>query len=527
MQEHRIYGPPGTGKTSTLTRMVTEAADYYGPSGVMICSYTTAAASEIASRALTVPEDNIGTLHKFCYSAIGRPEVLEAKGKKIKEWNEFAPAFALSAPGCRDINSGLEYGDSATPGDNLFSLTTVLRNRMVPRELWPASARAFIEAWTSWKNVTGGIDYTDMLEIALRDCSQAPGVPAVIYVDEAQDCTALQFAVLKKWAANIEKLVMVGDDDQCIYQFAGATPEAFAVGEVTEHDAVLEESFRVPFAVWEHALTWIRKVRDRVEKDYLPRRGDPGFVSRCPYSYRQPEKIAELAVKGLTKHESVMIIGSCSYMVEPVMRALREMGITFHNPYRLIRADWNPLRLAKGTTYAQRVAAFLKPKISGELWTPDDIRVWADHLKADGVFIKNKKGKIHEGTDTARMLLDLFTPEAFEHITACDLDWWEANLVNEDARKKSQYPLKIARNLGPEFLDTDAIPPRIVIGTIHSVKGGEADVVILLPDLSQQGMEEWSGKGRAAIRRLMYVGATRARNGLILCKPASPFTCDI
>jgi superfamily I DNA/RNA helicase len=63
--------------------------------------------------------------------------------------------------------------------------------------------------------------------------------------------------------------------------------------------------------------------------------------------------------------------------------------------------------------------------------------------------------------------------------------------------------------------------PQIIAGTIHSVKGGEADVVYLFPDLSYAGMTEWIGNGTAAVRRLFYVGMTRSRESLILCQRAS------
>ena len=79
MIEHRVYGPPGTGKTTYLTKCVEKAADQFSPGAVMVSSYTTAAAEEVASRAQAIPLDNIGTLHKFCFSAIGRMSVVEGK----------------------------------------------------------------------------------------------------------------------------------------------------------------------------------------------------------------------------------------------------------------------------------------------------------------------------------------------------------------------------------------------------------------------------------------------------------------
>jgi len=529
LQEHRIYGPPGTGKTTEVMRQVTKAADFYGGNRVMVSSYTTAAAAEISSRVESIPEDNIGTLHKTCFEAIGKMPVVEEKKKSILEWNEFAPAYAMSLPGCKDVNSGLEYGDSVTQGDKLLGMTTVLRNKMIPKERWPETARKFIEAWTSYKNSVAGIDYTDMLEFAYQDIDRAPADPAIMFVDEAQDCTALQFAVLKKWARNCDKLIMVGDDDQCIYQFAGATPEAFAAHQVTDNDRVLEQSYRVPFAVWETALTWISKVSDRVEKDYLPKRGEVGFVSHCPYNFKMGEKLADLVIKSIERGKSVMAIGACSYTIEPLKMALIEQGIPFHNPYRLIRADWNPLRLATGTTFAQRVAAFYGPQLYDRpWWTSGEIKDFAGQLKADGVFHRGMKGKLDEITGVdIEVLFKYFKEDAVDRILHLDLEWWKNNLVNDEARRKANFPLKVVEKFGPAFLDAEETPPEVILGTIHSVKGGEADIVIIFPDLSQEGMQEWTGAGKSAIRRLMYVGMTRAKKGLIIAAPASSYCCDL
>ena len=61
------------------------------------------------------------------------------------------------------------------------------------------------------------------------------------------------------------------------------------------------------------------------------------------------------------------------------------------------------------------------------------------------------------------------------------------------------------------------------MGTIHSVKGGQADVVYLFPDLSRAGDEQYQcvGAARDAVVRLFYVGVTRARQTLYICQPES------
>ncbi|MCE5308667.1 MAG: ATP-binding domain-containing protein [Acidobacteriales bacterium] len=58
-----------------------------------------------------------------------------------------------------------------------------------------------------------------------------------------------------------------------------------------------------------------------------------------------------------------------------------------------------------------------------------------------------------------------------------------------------------------------------MVGTIHSVKGGQADVVYLFPDLSQAGDAHYAhgGASRDSVIRQFYVGATRARERLYIC----------
>lgn len=535
MKEYRVYGPPGTGKTTFLTGEVERVAAEIGGHNIMVASYTTTAAAEVSSRA-NLPENNIGTIHKFAYEAIGRPPVVEDKVSKLKEWNEYAPEYSLTLNGCKDIQSGLELSDGDTLGDQLMAQVTVLRNRLVPREMWPSNARNFFNAWSQWKRSIASIDYTDMLERAYEEADHAPSNPQIIYVDEAQDCTALQFRLLTKWSKHADALVMVGDDDQCIYQFAGATPEAFAVGQLTENDMVLDQSYRIPYLVWEHATNWIAKIPDRVEKPYSPKISeDVGFVRRLPYSYKNGKEMVENVIyKSMERGLSVMVIAPCSYMVESIRMSLIAQGIPYHNPYRMIRADWNPLKLANGTTYAQRLKAFYGPRLAQisrrNWWTPAELKAFASVLAAKGVFNKGMKGKLDDEDlkeVNVETLFKYFTEEAVNKILTNDVDWWKENLVNEDARKKADYPLQIVDKFGPDFLDADEITPPVIIGTIHSVKGGEADVVIVIPDLSLEGMQEWTGKGKAAIRRLFYVAVTRAKHGVFIAKPAGRFFADI
>ena len=94
MTEYSLHGPPGTGKTRALaTSWAPNAAEKFGAENVVISSLTKTAAAEIGSRGLSIPEENIGTLHAIAYRALDRPVIAESK---IEEWNEAEPLYAMS-----------------------------------------------------------------------------------------------------------------------------------------------------------------------------------------------------------------------------------------------------------------------------------------------------------------------------------------------------------------------------------------------------------------------------------------------
>ena len=68
--------------------------------------------------------------------------------------------------------------------------------------------------------------------------------------------------------------------------------------------------------------------------------------------------------------------------------------------------------------------------------------------------------------------------------------------------------------------------PRVIVGTIHSVKGCEADVVFLFPDLSRAADAAYQkhGPDRDSVIRLFYVDMTRAKHTLYICQQESAST---
>lgn len=534
----------GTGKTTTLSKMIASTARARGSDAVIAASFTKTAAAELVSRDLPIPKRQIGTLHSLAFRSIDAPRVVD---EELLEWNRLHDGYKLTIqPGSKaaaaDDGAPLESFGGTTEGDVLLSKMDTYRARMIDRELWPRDVQTFARTWDAWKADNDLIDFTDMIEIALLDVPYAPGRPQVGFFDEVQDFTRLELTLIRKWGADMERIILAGDDDQCLFRFKGATPDAFLDPPVDDIDKrVLEQSYRVPRAVHAVAERYIRHLSRREQKTYLAR-DEEGEVAHCPAYYSAPENFAD-AIEGRLEagDGSVMVLAACGYMLDPVKHELRKRGIPFHNPYRRTRGDWNPMRPAPRGQVASkdRLLAYLiiDERIFGAdtpWWSTIDVQRWMHVIKTQGLLVKGGKDLINawpthdrsgEPVPVAqKMLMDVFASEdELERAVTPDLRWFEEHLLAA-ARKPMEFPLAVARR-DAKLLREE---PKVVLGTIHSVKGGQADTVFLIPDLSVAGANEWAvpGEPRDSVIRQFYVGMTRARERLFICESATTRSLD-
>ncbi len=533
--EYRIFGPPGTGKKTNLSRQIRRAAERYGPESVLVTSFSRTAAAELAGRDLPISPDRIGTLHSHCYHALGSPVIAESC---VEEWNRENPRMALTPVKKQgkldgDDASAEDGAELAKDGDEILQQLSRFRGLMIPQKAWPLTLRQFEEKWTRYKHALNLLDFTDLIERCLNDVAVAPKAPAVIFADEAQDLNRMQLTLIRKWGERANYFILGGDDDQTIFSFTGASPDAILDPDIPDdHKIILKQSFRVPRAVHDVADKLIRQVTRRQEKIYLAR-PEAGTVHRLSTgTYKSPEYfILKSAEEHLRQGKTVMFLAACSYMLHPVVAALRKRGVPFHNPYRKSNGFWNPLRIGKKGSSASRILALLvgHPDF-GEghrPWTHGDVALWADCVAAKGILKHGMKKKLqqHDPAQTATMerLDEIFETGALTSLMdAWDgdyralLDWW-CRLVTADIRGRIQFPADVAAVHGPRAL-MDL--PKVVVGTIHSVKGGQADVVYLFPDLSQAGDAQYNrgGAARDSVIRVFYVGLTRAREALYICQ---------
>lgn len=560
----RVFGPPGTGKTTELKNYVGKLVSLNGPDGIRIASFSVTAARHIADElartgGAKLPDTAVGTLHSHAFRACGHPRVA-LDSKVIGDWNDQVPPELKVTPATRGSSggdTGSFAGDpaQAATGDELLGALDRLRARLVPPQEWPDNVRRFATRWEDWKRDAGALDFTGMIEGALhraRDGEAMPGNPEFFIVDEAQDNTPLEFALELEWGRYAQHLILAGDDDQAINGWRGADPDPLLTLHGPDvHDRMLTESHRVPESVRRVAERWVRRIKLRKDKNYSPRRDKAGEVVhgsafRVNETLDSPELVTR-AQRDIEAGRTVMILASCNYMLEKLLTNLRTEGVPFHNPYRPAEGRWNPLGSAEadGMSTAERIFRYMLPSEAaeaagvGRLWTGEDVQAWMELVKptnpGSGMVRTAKKlaalfparetvgeaefralfvGAAADADETIRALGD----DRFYRVADQDLNWLSENLLK--ARKTpASYPFQIVRRNGPAAL---AERPRLVVGTIHSVKGAAADVVYLAPDVSGAALRGLAaGTGRDEIVRLFYVGMTRAYRSLRLLSPVS------
>ncbi len=508
MFTEKVHGPPGTGKTHALIERVRQEIDSgVAPEDIGYYSFTRAAAREAARRISADGQfPHFRTIHSECFRLLGlaRDEVMA--GKKL---GEFARAFGYEFSDMAAAQDVAEHEVREkvlrTLGDHLLFFEEWRKSLLLDTEQayrsfmrmgdlppgWslPVVVK-FQERYEGYKRENGLYDFSDMLLGVLRE-GLTPGV-RVLVLDEAQDCSPLQFKVLDLWLQGVERHYIGGDPFQAIYQWQGARPELFQARHA-EKGTLLDRSFRLPRQVY------------ALSRGVIPE--SPRYQSRDAEGYIKHWPL-ERALNALEKADgSAFLLVRNRYLLDALVEELYLRGVPFGN----LRGP-SPFR---GATAG--LVLLLRRLLRNEPVTLADLARLLEHIPQKpylerGLKAETKRRAEESPEQPVRLpsLLDQVT-EAFTRLAGSGeyLD-----LLKMPARDGA-YFRRVITKYGEGAL-TDR--PRLLLGTIHSVKGMEADHVVILSDMAKRTWLGWEADPSAELR-VWYVAVTRAKQGVTLVEP--------
>lgn len=542
-----VHGPPGTGKTTFIGRQVMKICEGYewnpqsgDPSPVCVCSLTRAAAREVAGRKLPIPAYQIGTIHSMAYRAIGSPPVAEAE---IESWNEKHPNYEIKANGVHadlDEVTGESSFNEVGGGTKPYQDLCRLRAMCAPVEAYPPEVKAFAMLWNEWKRENGLVDFSDMIDIAAEEPdARPPGGARVIIVDEAQDVSSQEHRYLARLHEASDAVIFAGDSHQSIFRWRGADDSIFRDPSIDDrHTTTLKRSFRLPRAVKERSVAWLKgHISHYLDIPFEPRDAD-GEVAMSAATYKQPNHVIDGALRAFRGSGTYMIVATCNYMLKNVIEQLRSMHIPFSNPWRPKNGGWNPIgRKVDGSAVVRVVNAY-NAVVLGRPLSYKSVSNSVEVMKSKGVlkngvktFLKQMKSDAPNDACATNDLDNAFTEQASGELKAIrgigdKLEREKAfgAWLNERTIVKPSYGYAsgILAHHGLSALQEE---PRVHVGTVHSIKGSTVDEIAVFPDLSNVAFEgyRFARQGDTSaldeIVRVFYVAMTRARERLTICCP--------
>lgn len=300
----------GSGKTTALSLKI--LYNFYmteEPQKALVTTFIRSGADdlkkEIASWArklkinIPVGSYTVKTIHAECYDSlkyIGVPikliettEQMRIVGKIVKTFNLKPEAWATEFTVRQDIMSFLTYAL------NRLDMSRYSHPVVTQYNLTPNMVMAMLELYKEEKLALGVMDFEDLMALLLQGAENnenimnyLQGKYDVIYVDEFQDVSQLQYAVLKNYF-RYAKVFCVGDDDQSIYSWRGSDSTILGRYQKDYKSAlsVLGYNYRCVQGVLAPILPSIELNKTRIPKNLRSFNKDKGEVILVDYEKHQ------------------------------------------------------------------------------------------------------------------------------------------------------------------------------------------------------------------------------------------------
>ncbi len=513
-----VLAGAGTGKTRTITHRIAHLArtGHVAPGQVLAVTFTARAAGEMRTRlrALGVGGVQARTFHAaalrqlryFWPRVVGGPQWQLVEGKlRLVGLAASRARMGTDAATLRDLAGEIEWAKATLVTAQDYPAMVAKLRREVPG---PAEQVAAVYAgYEQAKSAAEMLDFDDLL-LHVAGALEEHGDIAEEFrdryrcfvVDEYQDVTPLQQRVLDAWLGERDDLTVVGDANQTIYTFAGASPRHLLEFPRRFPEAVvvrLQRDYRSTPQVVAAANTLIGAARDRPAGSRLrlvgqrPSGPEPDFTEHDD----EPAEAAAVATRirrmiaGGTPPSEIAVLFRINAQSEGYEQALTEAGVPyqvrggerfFHRPE--IRRAMTAIRMGGAGTGAlvEDVRAVLAPVGL----TPDPPGGAAQRAQWESLLalveLAEELVAVEEQADLRRFAAELET------------------------RADAAHPPTVQG---------------VTLASLHAAKGLEWDVVFLVGLVDGTLPIQHAEGDEAAIeeeRRLLYVGITRARQQVLL-----------
>jgi DNA helicase-2/ATP-dependent DNA helicase PcrA len=531
-----VLAGAGTGKTRTITHRIAQlvAAGHVAAGQVLAVTFTQRAAGEMRTRlralgAAAQSGSGVGAVQALTFHAAAHrqlryfwPRVVGDTGWQLLD-SKFAVVaraassarLQLSTDDVRDVAGEIEWAKASLISPEQYPDAVAAAARDIPLDA--ARVATVYAAYESLKSRGDDVARLDFDDLLLHTAAAIENDAAIaeefrdryrcFVVDEYQDVTPLQQRVLAAWLGDRDDLTVVGDANQTIYSFTGASPRYLLnfSRQFPEATVVrLERDYRSTPQVVSLANQVIAAARGRVagSKLHLVGQRDPG---PAPSFREHPDEVAEAAavaasisriVESGTPPAEIAVLYRINAQSEVYEEALTEAGI----PYQVRGGEgfFSRQEIRQALLVLQR-AAGRDAEADGSL--PDVVRGLLEPL---GLTAEPPPGtQARERWEALSGLAELVDEEV-AHRPQLDLPGLLAELRT---RADSRHP---------------PVVQGVTLASLHAAKGLEWDAVFLvgltdgtLP-ISHALAHGAESEAVEEERRLLYVGITRARMHLAL-----------
>lgn len=517
----RVLAGAGTGKTRAITHRIAHgvATGVYAPTEVLAVTFTTRAAGEMRGRlrGLGAPSVQARTFHsaalrqlRYFWPHTHGTELPTLTESKIPLIVGAARTLRLRPDQAmlRDLASEVEWAKVSNVRPDDYVAIAEARGRSVAK-VEPDVVGRLLQAYEDVKRSQGRMDMEDVLLLTAGLLADDERVAAQVrrqykwfVVDEFQDVSPLQSALLDLWLGGRDEICVVGDPAQTIYSFAGANAD-YLRDFPTKHPGTtsveLVRNYRSTPQVVTAANTLLagtgsRSVELRAQRPSgaaVTYTGHPDEVAEAEAVAREIARqrgagrpLAEMAVlfrinAQSEAYEEALNSAGIPYVIRGAARFFDRPEVR-EAVTRLRGAARGGASPAEGDTWVDLV----RDTLAGQGWTPDP---------------PEARGQTRDRWESWQALVSQAEAHAAEAPTH-DL----TTFVDELDRRASEQHAPVAEG--------------VTIATFHAAKGLEWDSVFLV-GLQDGTLPITYAQTPAAIeeeRRLLYVGMTRARADLAI-----------